>query len=201
MVPDPDSLPTIEPRFATAPSNGDGFMPYDRDDKLARPWATPGTPGLVHRIGGLEREDRSGNISYDPVNHERMTNLRAAKVAGIANDIPPLAVDDPDGDADLLVLAWGSSLGTVRAAARRVRADGRKVATAHLRHLNPFPSNTGDVVRSYRKVLIPEMNSGQLSMLIRARFLVDAVSFTKVQGIPIFADDLEQEILRVLDHG
>ena len=128
-----------------------------------------------------------------------MTDLRAAKIAGIANDIPPLDVDDPDGDAELLILGWGSSLGTVRAAARRVRADGRKVASAHLRHLNPFPSNTGDVVTSYRKVLIPEMNSGQLSMLIRARFLVDAISFTKVQGIPIFADDLEQEILRVLD--
>ena len=198
-IPDVDTLPTIEPRFATAPSNGDGFMPYERDEKLARPWATPGTPGLVHRIGGLEREDGTGNISYDPLNHERMTDLRAAKIAGIANDIPPLEVDDPDGDAELLILAWGSSLGTVRAAARRVRADGRKVAAAHLRHLNPFPSNTGDVVTSYRKVLIPEMNSGQLSMLIRARFLVDAISFTKVQGIPIFADDLEQEILRVLD--
>ena len=198
-IPDVDTLPTIEPRFATAPSNGDGFMPYERDEKLARPWATPGTPGLVHRIGGLEREDRTGNISYDPLNHERMTDLRAAKIAGIANDIPPLDVDDPDGDAELLILGWGSSLGTVRAATRRVRADGHKVASAHLRHLNPFPSNTGDVVTSYRKVLIPEMNSGQLSMLIRARFLVDAISFTKVQGIPIFADDLEQEILRVLD--
>lgn len=200
MIPDVDSLPTIEPRFASAPSNGDAFMPYARDEKLARPWATPGTPGLVHRIGGLEREDRTGNISYDPLNHEHMTDLRAAKVAGIANDIPPLAVDDPDGDAELLILAWGSSLGTVRAAARRVRADGRKVATAHLRHLNPFPLNTGEVVTSYRKVLIPEMNSGQLSMLIRARFLVDAFSFTKVQGIPIAADDLELEVLRVLDH-
>ena len=198
-LPDVDALPTIEPRFATAPANGDGFLPYERDEQLARPWAIPGTPGLVHRIGGLEREDGTGNISYDPLNHERMTDLRAAKVAGIADDIPPLEVDDPDGDAELLVLAWGSSLGTIRAAARRVRADGRKVATAHLRHLNPFPSNTGDVVTAYRKVLIPEMNSGQLSLLIRARFLVDAISFTKVQGIPIFADDLEQEILRVLD--
>ncbi len=200
LIPDVDTLPTIEPRFASATSNGDGFLPYERDEKLARPWATPGTPGLVHRIGGLEREDRTGNISYDPLNHEHMTELRAAKVAGIANDIPLLEVDDPDGDADLLILAWGSSLGTVRAAARRVRADGRTVATAHLRHLNPFPLNTGDVVTSYRKVLIPEMNSGQLSMLIRARFLVDAISFTKVQGIPILADDLEQEVLRVLDH-
>jgi 2-oxoglutarate/2-oxoacid ferredoxin oxidoreductase subunit alpha len=198
-IPDVETLPIIEPKFATAPSNGDGFLPYERDEKLARPWATPGTPGLVHRIGGLEREDRTGNISYDPQNHEHMTHLRAEKVAGIAADIPLVDVEDPDGDAELLILGWGSSLGTVRAAARRVRADGRKVATAHLRHLNPFPSNIEEVVTAYRKVLIPEMNSGQLSLLIRARFLVDAISFTKVQGIPIFADDLEQEVLRVLD--
>ena len=197
-LPELDSLPVIEPNFATA-NDGEPFMPYARDEKLARPWAVPGTPGLVHRIGGLEREDGTGNISYDPENHERMTYLRRDKVEGIAEDIPPLEVDDPDGDAELLVLGWGSSLGTIRAAARRVRAEGRKVATAHLRHLNPFPSNTGEVVTAYRKVLIPEMNLGQLALLIRARFLVDAVSFTKVQGLPIFAEDLEEEILRVLD--
>jgi 2-oxoglutarate ferredoxin oxidoreductase subunit alpha len=198
-IPDVDDLPTIEPRFAVTPSNGDGFLPYARDERLARPWATPGTPGLVHRIGGLEREDLTGNISYEPANHERMTHLRAEKVAGIARDIPPVEVDDPDGAAELLVLGWGSSLGTIRAAARRLRERGRKVATAHLRHLNPFPANTGDVVRAYPKVLIPEMNAGQLSLLIRGRFLVDVVSFTKIQGIPIFAEDLEREILRVLD--
>ena len=198
-IPDVDTLPAIDPRLATAPSNGEAFLPYSRDDKLARPWAVPGTPGLVHRIGGLEREDGTGNISYDPHNHERMTELRAEKVAGIARDIPPLVVEDPDENAELLVLGWGSSLGTVRAAARRVRDQGRSVAIAHLRHLNPFPSNTGEVVKAYRKILIPEMNSGQLSLLIRARFLVDAKSFAKVQGIPIFAEDLEQEILRVLD--
>jgi 2-oxoglutarate ferredoxin oxidoreductase subunit alpha len=198
-IPDIETLPVIEPRLAKAPSNGEAFLPYSRDDKLARPWAVPGTPGLVHRIGGLEREDGTGNISYDPQNHERMTHLRAEKVAGIARDIPPLVVEDPDGDAELLVLAWGSSLGTVRAAALRVREQGHAVATAHLRHLNPFPSNTGEVVKAYRKVLIPEMNAGQLSLLIRARFLVDTKSYTKVQGIPISAEDLEQEILRVLD--
>ena len=198
-IPDIDTLPVIEPGFATAPSNGEGFLPYSRDDRLARPWALPGTPGLVHRIGGLEREDGTGNISYDAQNHERMTHLRAEKVAGIARDIPPLVVEDPDGNAEILVLGWGSSLGTIRAAARRVRDRGRAVATAHLRHLDPFPSNTGDVVKAYRQVLIPEMNSGQLSLLIRARFLVDAASFTKVQGIPIFAEELEQEVLRVLD--
>ena len=198
-IPDIETLPVIEPRLAKAPSNGEAFLPYSRDDKLARPWAVPGTPGLVHRIGGLEREDGTGNISYDPQNHERMTHLRAEKVAGIARDIPPLVVEDPDGDAELLVLAWGSSLGTVRAAALRVREQGHAVATAHLRHLNPFPSNTGEVVKTYRKVLIPEMNAGQLSLLIRARFLVDTKSYSKVQGIPISAEDLEQEILRVLD--
>jgi 2-oxoglutarate ferredoxin oxidoreductase subunit alpha len=159
----------------------------------------PGTPGLVHRIGGLEREVDTGNISYGPANHEAMTYIRRDKVEGIAADIPPLEVDDPDGDAELLVLGWGSSLGTIRAAAARVRGAGRSVAAAHLRHLNPFPSNTGEVVRRYPKVLIPEMNLGQLSMLIRARFLVDARGFNKVQGLPIVAEELEQEILRVLD--
>jgi 2-oxoglutarate/2-oxoacid ferredoxin oxidoreductase subunit alpha len=196
-VPEVDDLPVIDPNFAVA--DGDGFLPYARDERLSRPWAVPGTPGLVHRIGGLEREDLTGNISYDPENHERMTHLRQAKVDGIADDIPPLAVDDPEGDAELLVLGWGSSLGTIRAAARRVRASGGKVATAHLRHLNPFPANTGEVVRAYRTVLIPEMNLGQLALLIRARFLVDAKRFTKVQGLPIFAEDLEEEIRRVLD--
>jgi 2-oxoglutarate/2-oxoacid ferredoxin oxidoreductase subunit alpha len=196
MIPDVGSLPVIDPNFAEA--NG-GFLPYARDERLARPWAVPGTLGLVHRIGGLEREEDTGNISYEPGNHERMTHLRRDKVDGIATDIPPLDVEDPDGDADLLVLGWGSSLGTIRAAARRTREAGRKVATAHLRHLNPFPANTGEVVRRYPKVLIPEMNLGQLAMLIRARFLVDARGFNKVQGLPIAAEELEQEILRVLD--
>ncbi len=196
-LPDLDALPMIDPDFAAA--NGSDFLPYARDERLARPWAVPGTAGLVHRIGGLERQDLTGNISYDAENHEHMTHLRDQKVAGIADDIPLLDVEDPDGDAELLVLGWGSSLGTIRAAARRVRGRGRSVATAHLRHLNPFPSNTGDVVKAYPKVLIPEMNLGQLAMLIRARFLVDARTFSKVQGIPIFAEDLEQEIVRVLD--
>ena len=204
------ALPTLDPLpDVVVKVDADITFPWDhfeqlmarfaRDERLARPWAVPGTPGLVHRIGGLEREDGTGNISYDPENHERMTHLRQAKVDGIADDIPPLEVDDPSGAAELLVLGWGSSLGTIRAAAGRVRAAGGKVATAHLRHLNPFPSNTGDVVKAYPKVLIPEMNLGQLAMLIRAKFLVDAKSFTKVQGLPIFAEDLENEIKRVLD--
>jgi 2-oxoglutarate/2-oxoacid ferredoxin oxidoreductase subunit alpha len=198
-LPDVEDLPTIDPRFEPPRSNGDVFQPYARDERLARPWAVPGTPGLVHRIGGLEREDLTGNISYDPANHERMTHLRQAKVAGISEDIPGLEVDDPGGAAELLVLGWGSTLGTIRAAARRVRDGGHEVATAHLRYLNPFPRNLGEVLGSYQRVLIPEMNLGQLAMLVRSRFLVDAMSFAKVQGLPIFADELEQEILRVLD--
>jgi 2-oxoglutarate ferredoxin oxidoreductase subunit alpha len=199
LIPDADTLPTIDPKFADGPNAGQEFLPYLRDENLARPWAIPGTKGLRHRIGGLEKEDGTGDISYDPENHERMTHLRAAKVAKVADEIPPLEVDDPDGDAEVLVLGWGSTFGTIRAAARRVREGGRKVATAHLVHLNPFPANTGDVVRGYAKVLIPELNLGQLALLVRGRFLVDARSFTKVQGQPIFAQELENEILKVMD--
>jgi 2-oxoglutarate ferredoxin oxidoreductase subunit alpha len=194
LLPDVDDLPTFTPSFAEP--NGAGFQPYARDERLARPWAIPGTPGLEHRIGGLEREDRTGDISYEPENHERMTELRRQKVEGIASDIPELEVVDPTSDAELLVLGWGSTAGTIRAAAERVRSNGTAVATAHLRWLNPMPSNTGDVVSRYRKVLIPELNSGQLALLIRGRYLVDAVSFSKVQGLPIWADELEDAIVR-----
>ena len=198
LIPAVADLPSIDPKFATGPNAGQEFLPYLRDENLARPWSIPGTPGLRHRVGGLEK-DETGAISYEPLNHERMTHVRAAKVEKIAEDIPELEVDDPDGDAELLVLGWGSSYGTIRAAARRVRNRGKSVATAHLYHLNPFPRNTGEVVRSYRRLLIPEMNAGQLSLLIRGRYLVDAKSYTKVQGQPIFAEELETEILRVMD--
>jgi 2-oxoglutarate ferredoxin oxidoreductase subunit alpha len=197
-LPNVDDLRQIDPKFATQPNHDDGFMPYLRDDNLARPWAVPGTPGLIHRIGGLEKEDVSGNISYEPENHERMTHLRAAKVARIAEDIPPLEVDDETGDAELLVLGWGSTYGAIVAGLRRVRGGGKKVAAAHLTHLNPLPRNTGDVLRSYRKVLIPEMNMGQLARIVRSEFLVDADSYTKVQGQPILAHEMEDEILRRL---
>jgi 2-oxoglutarate/2-oxoacid ferredoxin oxidoreductase subunit alpha len=197
LIPDVDSLPVIEPKFATEPNDDRGFMPYKRDENVARPWALPGTPGLEHRIGGLEKEDVTGNISYEADNHEQMTRLRAAKVAKIAEDIPPLQVDHEDG-AELLVLGWGSTFGTIAAAVRRVRAEGKKVASAHLHHLNPWPTNTGEVVRSYSTVLIPEMNTGQLLKLIRAEFLVDAEGYHKVQGQPIFAEELADEILRRL---
>ncbi|MGZ4152817.1 MAG: 2-oxoacid:acceptor oxidoreductase subunit alpha, partial [Actinomycetota bacterium] len=198
LIPTVEDLPAIDPNFATGPNAGQEFLPYLRDENLARPWAVPGTPGLRHRVGGLEK-DETGAISYDPLNHERMTHVRAEKVEKIAFDIPELEIDDPDGDAELLVLGWGSSYGTIRAAARRVRDRGKSVATAHLYHLNPFPRNTGDVVKGYRHVLIPEMNSGQLALLIRGRYLVDARSYTKVQGQPIFAEELETEILKVMD--
>jgi 2-oxoglutarate/2-oxoacid ferredoxin oxidoreductase subunit alpha len=198
-LPDVSKIPTIDPNFLTAPNTPDGFMPYLRDENLARPWALPGTEGLEHRVGGLEKEDGSGNISYDPDNHERMTELRAAKVAKVADDIPLLEVDSDGEKAELLVLGWGSTYGTIRAAVRRIRAGGGRVDAAHLTHLNPFPRNIGEVLRGYRKVLIPELNTGQLALLVRGRFLVDAISFTKVQGQPIFADELEDAIERELE--
>jgi 2-oxoglutarate ferredoxin oxidoreductase subunit alpha len=192
-VPDVSSLPDIDPGFADPPPEGEEFLPYARDERLARPWAIPGTAGLQHRIGGLEKAHESGNISYDGKNHERMTELRAAKVAGIAADIPALVVDAEPG-ANLLVLGWGSSEGAIRAGVRRARESGHKVACAQLRHLNPLPANTGDVLRSFDRVLVPELNSGQLAQLLRARFLVDVESFCKVRGQPLFAADIEHEI-------
>jgi len=191
MVPTAADLPEIDPAFATA--TGEPFMPYSRDERLARPWAVPGTPGLQHRIGGLEKADVTGNISYDGANHERMTELRAAKVAGIARDVPPLEVDADEG-AKLLVLGWGSSEGAVRAGARRARLAGHKVACAHLRHLNPLPANIGEVLCSFERVVVPEMNTGQLAQVLRARFLIDVESFCKVRGQPLQAAEIEREI-------
>jgi 2-oxoglutarate ferredoxin oxidoreductase subunit alpha len=197
LIPDVTGLPDITPTFATA--DGGEFQPYARDPAtLARPWALPGTPGLEHRIGGLEKADITGNVSYDPENHDLMTRLRAAKVAGIANDIPSLEVDDPDG-ADTLVLGWGSTYGPIAAAVRRVRRAGRRVAQAHLHYLNPFPLNTGEVLRSYDKILVPEMNLGQLLKLVRAEFLVDAVGYNRVRGLPFKASELEEAITRMVD--
>jgi 2-oxoglutarate ferredoxin oxidoreductase subunit alpha len=196
-LPSIDELPTIEVRFAAEPNHNGVFWPYERDENLARAWAVPGTPGLEHRIGGLEKQDGSGNVSYDPANHEYMTRIRAAKVAKIADDIPPLDVDEEGGE-ELLVVGWGSSWGTIQAALRRVRAAGRKVAHAHLVHLNPFPKNTGEVVKRFSRVLVPEMNSGQLVRLLRAEFLVDAKSYTKIQGQPFRVEEIETEILKRL---
>jgi 2-oxoglutarate ferredoxin oxidoreductase subunit alpha len=196
-IPDVADLPDISVEFASG--DGDGFLPYARDpETLARPWAIPGTPGLEHRIGGLEKEHETGNVSYDPENHDLMVRLRAEKVAGIADDIPELEVDDPDG-ADTLVLGWGSTYGAIAAAVRRVRASGRRVAVAHLRYLNPFPRNTGDVVRAYERVLVPEMNLGQLRMLLRSAYLVDARGYNKVRGRPFRAAELEAAITELVD--
>jgi 2-oxoglutarate ferredoxin oxidoreductase subunit alpha len=203
-LPDVDALPVIDPDFASEPNhlNEDGsstFWPYVRDEQtLARPWAPPGVPGLEHRIGGIEKADGSGNVSYDPANHERMVHLRAAKVAGIARDIPALEVDDETGDATVLVVGWGSTFGSITAGVRRVRARGLKVAQVHLVHLNPFPANLGEILARYEKVLVPEMNLGQLSRLLRAEFLVDATSLTKVQGVPFRAGEIEAAILELL---
>src|SRR5213078_1050242 len=191
LLPDVETLPDISTTFATEPNFEGEFLPYLRDEQtLARPWAVPGTPGLEHRIGGLEKADRTGNISYDPDNHDLMTRLRAQKVAGIASDIAELEVDDPDGDASVLVLGWGGTYGPIAAGCRRVRATGRKVAHAHLRHLNPFPRNTGEVLRRYDRVLVPEMNLGQLLKLVRAEFLVDAVGYNRVTGLPLRAAEV-----------
>jgi 2-oxoglutarate ferredoxin oxidoreductase subunit alpha len=198
-LPKVEDLPDIDPGFATEPNKDGEFWPYLRDERRARPWAVPGTPGLEHRIGGLEKEaEGTGNISYEAENHERATALRAAKVAGIAEEIPELFVDDPDGEAEMLVLGWGSTYGVVQATARRVRERGKKVAIAHLFHINPLPRNTGEVVKRYPQVLIPETNTGQLIKLIRAEFLVDATGYNKVQGQPIFGEELEEEIIRRL---
>jgi 2-oxoglutarate ferredoxin oxidoreductase subunit alpha len=204
MLPEVDDLPDISVPYATSPNHTDAegnpeFWPYRRDEvTLARPWAIPGTPGLEHRVGGLEKEDGSGDVSYDPANHERMVRLRAAKVAGIAADIPSVEVDDPDG-ADVLVLGWGSTYGAIAAAVRRVRARGLGVAHAHLVHLNPFPADLGKVLASYPKVLVPEGNLGQLSRLVRAEFLVDARSVTKIQGVPFKAGELEAAIAALIE--
>ncbi|MBA2295903.1 MAG: 2-oxoglutarate ferredoxin oxidoreductase subunit alpha, partial [Actinobacteria bacterium] len=182
------------------PGNGaEPFEPYRRDPvTLARPWAIPGTAGLEHRIGGLEKADVTGAISYDPANHDRMVRLRAQKIAGIAADIPELEVDDPDGSARLLVVGWGSTYGPIGAAVRRVRNRGLEVAHAHLHHLNPFPRNTGEVLRRYEKVLVPEMNLGQLALLLRGEFLVDVVSYTQVRGRPLTSTELEDAIVAMV---
>jgi 2-oxoglutarate ferredoxin oxidoreductase subunit alpha len=202
-IPSVEDLPDLHVEFAgehnkTLDDGSTAFWPYLRDPKtLARPWAVPGTAGLEHRIGGIEKADGTGNISYDPANHDFMVRTRQAKIDGIASSIPPLEAEDPSGQARVLVLGWGSTYGPIGAACRTVRAAGIEVAQAHLRHLNPFPSNTAEVVQGYDRVLIPEMNLGQLAMLIRARFLVDAISYNQVRGMPFRADELASVITEV----
>jgi 2-oxoglutarate/2-oxoacid ferredoxin oxidoreductase subunit alpha len=203
-IPEPATLPNLRVQFADRPNHvlPDGtevFWPYKREpETLARPWAIPGTPGLEHRIGGLEKADGTGNISYDPGNHDFMVRTRAGKVDGITSTIAPLEVDDPSGEADVLVLGWGSTFGPIGAAVRRVRARGGAVAQAHLRYLNPFPTNTGDVLRRYERVLVPEMNLGQLSLLLRAKYLVDVINYNQVRGLPFKAEELADVIEDVM---
>jgi 2-oxoglutarate ferredoxin oxidoreductase subunit alpha len=197
LIPDPAALPKITVKHPTqANSNGNGeahFLPFKRDAGLVREWAVPGTPGLEHRIGGLEKEDVSGNVSYDPANHEHMVRTRAQKIANIANEIPELTVTGPAG-GDLLVIGWGGTYGTVLTAVQRAQRKGLKVAHAHLRYLNPMPKNTGEVLSRYKKVLVPELNMGQLRMLLRATYLVDAVGLNKVQGKPFLVSEIEAKI-------
>jgi 2-oxoglutarate ferredoxin oxidoreductase subunit alpha len=195
-VPEPSDLPEISVPNHTDPET---FHPYERDpDTLARPWAIPGSPGMEHRIGGLESADVLGTVSYDPDNHQRMTDLRARKVAGIADDIPELEVFGPDS-GDLLILGWGSTYGSLRTAAERLQRAGAAVAHAHLRYLNPFPRNTGDVLGAYRRVLIPEINTGQLRLLIRGRYLVDAVGLNRVRGKPFPVPEVMKAAKLLLD--
>ena len=199
LIPDVDSLPAIDVGFATETNHDGEFWPYLRDPQtLARPWAVPGTPGLEHRIGGIEKADGTGEISYDPANHDFMVRTRAAKVDGIARDIPQVEVDDPQGDATVLVLGWGSTYGPIGAACRRLRRRGLAIAQAHLRHLNPFPSNLAEVLASYDRVVLPEMNLGQLATLIRAKYLVDVISYNKVQGLPFRAEELASVLEKVI---
>ena len=202
-LPDVDSLPDISVPFATelnhtAADGTEEFWPYLRDQEtLGSPWAIPGTPKLMHRVGGLEKEDGSGDINYTPENHERMVHLRAAKIAGIANDIP-LAEIVGDDDAELCILGWGSTWAAIDAAVQRTRRAGTKVAWVHLTHLNPLPTNLGELLRRFPKIIVPELNLGQLCRIVRAEYLVDAKSISKVQGLPFTAIELEDAIAEAL---
>jgi 2-oxoglutarate ferredoxin oxidoreductase subunit alpha len=211
-IPKVEDLPRIKinhpgPILSNGNGNGNGhtengngastFLPYKRDDRLVRPWAVPGTPGLEHRIGGLEKDDVTGNVSYDAANHEHMTKVRAQKVANIANEIPELTVAGPD-EGDLLVIGWGGTYGSIRTAVERSQRKGLRVSHAHLRYLNPMPRNTGVVLRRFRKVLVPELNGGQLSWLLRAKYLVDAEGLNKVQGKPFLVGEIEERIAQML---
>jgi 2-oxoglutarate ferredoxin oxidoreductase subunit alpha len=194
-VPTIEELPEIPVHFETNP---EGFLPYRRDPvTLSRPWAIPGTPGLEHRIGGIEKQDVTGNINYEPLNHEHMVRLRAAKVESVANDIPPV-IPEGDESGDLLIIAWGSTHGPITAALNAQREKGRRIGHIHLRHLNPLPRDLGEVISRYKKVLVPEMNMGQLSMILRAKYLVDAQGYNKIQGKPFKTSEIEQKIEEML---
>jgi 2-oxoglutarate ferredoxin oxidoreductase subunit alpha len=194
-IPKEEEIPEIPVKFATDP---EGFMPYKRNpDTLARPWAVPGTKGLEHRIGGLEKQDVSGNINYEPLNHENMVRIRAAKIDAIVQDIPNvLPAGDPEGD--LLIVSWGSTYGAITQSVQSQRAKRRKIGHLHLRHLNPLPANVGDILKRYKKVLVAELNMGQLRWMLRAKYLVDAAGLNKIQGRPFKQAELDQKIEEML---
>jgi 2-oxoglutarate ferredoxin oxidoreductase subunit alpha len=194
-IPDIKDLPKIEVKFHTDLQT---FQPYRRDpETLSRPWAIPGTPGLEHRVGGLEKEDVTGNVSYDPLNHDKMVHLRAEKIARIANDIPEVEVFGEDS-GKVLVLGWGSTYGAITTAVEKLQSAGAPVSSAHLRYLNPFPKNLGEVLRRFETVLIPELNLGQLRLLVRARYLIDAIGLNKVQGKPFKVSEITNKIDELL---
>jgi 2-oxoglutarate ferredoxin oxidoreductase subunit alpha len=200
MLPDLEAIRPIEINHPTESNNPDGgFLPYQRDEKtLARPWAIPGTPGLEHRIGGLEKEDVTGNVSYDPDNHEHMVRLRTAKVQRAVELIPDLEVRGPDS-GDLLLLGWGGTYGAITTAGDQLREQGHRVSTAHLRYLNPFPENLGDVLSRFKTIVVPEINLGQLLMLIRGQFLVDAIGINEVRGKMFLVETLVNKTLEILE--
>ncbi len=200
QIPQVDQLPDLTVKFATEP-NGEGgaFLPYKRDpETLARPWAIPGTKGLEHRVGGLEKADITGDISYDPDNHDKMVHLRQAKVDGVAKTYEPTLVDDPTGDAKVLALGWGSTYGPVLAGVRRVRKDLGKIAHVHLRHMNPLPNDLGDILKRYERVVVPEMNLGQLALLLRGKYLVDVEGYNQVRGLPFGAEELGEHFAEIV---
>jgi 2-oxoglutarate ferredoxin oxidoreductase subunit alpha len=195
LIPDTKTLPDIRPVFTTNP---EGFQPYSRDEKtLARPWAIPGTPGLEHRIGGLEKQHITGNVSYDPENHDFMVRMRQSKIERVADDVPP-AVVDGDAKGEVLVVGWGGTYGAIRTAVEAKRREGKSVSHLHLKYINPFPKNLGEVLYNYKKILVPELNLGQLSKMLRAKYLVPAISYNKVQGLPFKSNELEAKIDELL---
>jgi 2-oxoglutarate ferredoxin oxidoreductase subunit alpha len=195
-IPDPATLPPIDVHFRT---EKEGFFPYLREEAtLARPWVRPGTPGLEHRIGGLEKQHITGNVSYDPDNHELMVRLRAEKVRRVAQEIPPTSINGPAA-GELLVVGWGGTYGAITAAVEEAQMEGRPVASVHLRHLNPLPPDLGQILRQYRRVLVPEINAGQLVRVLRAEYLVDAVGFNRVRGVPLATQEIREAITQVLE--
>jgi 2-oxoglutarate ferredoxin oxidoreductase subunit alpha len=196
--PSPSDLPEIKVEFQTEKNAGDKFLPYKRDERLSRPWAIPGTKGLEHRIGGLEKQHETGNISYDPDNHEFMVRLRNDKIEGIARDIPELALDSGPEKGKLLILGWGSTYGSIKTACIQARQEGYQVAHAHLKYLRPFPKNLGELLYNYEKVLIPEMNMGQLLLLIRSRYLVPAIGLNKIKGLPFTVSEIKDKIVELM---